>query len=370
MDRIDIVIIGAGVVGLAVARAFAFAGRSVLILECERRFGMGTSSRNSEVIHAGLYYPPGSLKEVLCVEGRERLFAFCEAHNVPHRRSGKLILAADETERPALEAIAARGKAAGVDDLVCLDRAEAAALEPEARCVAALLSPSTGIVDSHAFMLALLGEAEDHGALLAYGSPVDKITQKPGGWEVRVGDTSVEAAVVVNAAGLGAQAVAGSIDALAPACIPRRFLAKGCYFTYSGAVPFTHLIYPLPVPGGLGTHLTLDLAGAARFGPDVHWVDAIDYAVDPALKPRFLAAAQRIWPAIDPERLQPGYAGIRPKIVGPGEPAADFILQGEAAHGLAGLVNLFGIESPGLTAALPMAERVVGLCGRGAPLRT
>jgi L-2-hydroxyglutarate oxidase LhgO len=250
-----------------------------------------------------------------------------------------------------------------VDDLVRLDLAGAAALEPALRCVAALLSPSTGIVDSHALMQALLGDAEDHGAILARGAQPGRIAPMPGGWMVRVEDMDLQAAIVVNAAGLDAQAVAGTIDALAPRFVPRRFLAKGCYFTYSGRVPFTRLIYPVPAPGGLGTHLTLDLAGNARFGPDVQWVEAIDYAVDPALKPRFVAAAQAIWPAIDPERLQPGYAGIRPKLSGPGEPAADFVIQGEAIHGLPGLVNLFGIESPGLTAALAIAEWVVAEVG-------
>ena len=360
MDRIDIVVIGAGVIGLAVARAFALAGRSVVILERERQFGMITSSRNSEVIHAGVYYPPGSLKETLCVQGRERLYAYCETHQVAHRRCGKLIVAHDEGERHLLEAIAARAHGAGVE-LTPLDRAGAMAIEPEVHCVAALHSPTTGIVDSHAFMLSLLGEAEDHGASIAYLTPVERIERVPDGWIVEVEGLRLEASVVVNAAGLDAQAVAATIAALDPALIPRRHLAKGCYFTYSGKVPFRHLIYPVPVPGSLGTHLALDLAGAARFGPDIRWVDEIDYTVDPALKPQFLKAARRIWPAIDPDRLHPGYAGIRPKLSGAGEPMADFVIQGEADHSLPGLVNLFGIESPGLTSSLAIAESVVAI---------
>jgi L-2-hydroxyglutarate oxidase LhgO len=360
MDHIDAIVIGAGVIGLAVARALALAGRSVIILERERQFGMITSSRNSEVIHAGVYYPPGSLKERLCVEGRELLYAFCESHQVDHRRTGKLIIAHDESERPLLEAIHVRAHNAGVE-LTPLDGAGARAAEPEVRCVAALLSPTTGIVDSHGYMLALLGEAEDHGAAIAYQSPVETIERTAEGWVVQVGDTRVAASLLVNAAGLDAQRIARKIEALAPAHIPPLFLAKGCYFTYSGKVPFTHLIYPVPVPGSLGTHLALDLAGGARFGPDIHWVDTLDYDVDPDLKSEFVDAASKIWPAIDPERLNPGYAGIRPKLSGPGEPMADFVIQDETVHGLPGLINLFGIESPGLTSSLAIARAVARL---------
>jgi L-2-hydroxyglutarate oxidase LhgO len=362
VDRIDVIVIGAGVVGLAVARAFALAGRSVIILERERQFGMGTSSRNSEVIHAGVYYPPGSLKERLCVRGRELLYAFCESHQVAHRRCGKLIVAHDTGERHMLDAIAVRAHGAGVE-LTRLDRAGAQALEPEVNCIEALLSPTTGIVDSHGYMLAMLGEAEDHGASIAYHAEAEAIERGADGWIVRVGETRVAASIVVNAAGLGAQAVAARTDALPADLIPRLHLAKGCYFTYSGKVPFNHLIYPVPVPGSLGTHLALDLAGGARFGPDIHWVDRLDYDVDPALKPRFVEAARKIWKAIDPDRLQPGYAGIRPKLSGEGEPVADFVIQGEAEHGLPGLVNLFGIESPGLTSSLAIAERVIAAAG-------
>lgn len=361
MDRIDTAVVGAGVVGLAVARAIAMRGRSVVVLERERRFGTVTSSRNSEVIHAGLYYPPGSLKERLCVEGRKKLYDFCESHHVPYRRCGKLILAAEEAELPALEAIAARAAGAGIDDMAWLDPAGVAALEPQTRCVRALLSPSTGILDSHAYMLALLGEAEDHGAMIAYGVDVRSIARSSNGWTIDAQDNVLEVSTLVNAAGLGAQAVAALVDDLAPQHIPLLHLAKGSYFAYSGRVPFRHLIYPVPVPGSLGTHLALDLGGQARFGPDIEWVDKIDYDVDPARKPRFVAAARKIWPAIDPDRLHPAYSGIRPKLSGPGEPAADFVIQGPNAHGLPGLVNLFGIESPGLTASLAIADHVAAM---------
>jgi L-2-hydroxyglutarate oxidase LhgO len=358
LDRIDVIVIGAGVVGLAVAREFALAGRSVIILERERQFGMGTSSRNSEVIHAGVYYPPGSLKERLCVEGRQLLYAFCESHQVAYRNCGKLIIAHDDSERHFLDAIAERAHNAGAE-LTRLDGTQAHALEPEVNCVEALHSPTTGIVDSHGYMLAMLGEAEDHGTSIAYHAAVETIERGPEGWIVRVGDTEVGASILVNAAGLDAQAVAAKIEPLPADRIPPLYLAKGCYFTYSGKVPFSHLIYPVPVPGSLGTHLALDLAGAARFGPDIHWVDTLDYDVDPGLKGEFVEAARKIWTGIDPDRLHPGYSGIRPKLSGKGEPMADFVIQGEAEHGLPALINLFGIESPGLTSSLAIAREVL-----------
>lgn len=359
MDRIDTAVIGAGVVGLAIARELALSGKSVIILEREGKFGTITSSRNSEVIHAGIHYPHGSLKERLCIEGKNRLYAFCASHHVPYRRCGKLTFAGDESERARLEAIAAHAAASGADEeLAWLEGGEVAAIEPAVDCVAAVLSPSSGIVDSHAYMLALLGEAEDHGAVLACHSPVDRIERTGDGWCVHVGETRLGAQLVVNAAGLGAQAVAQSIDALDPADVPPLHLAKGSYFTYSGKVPFARLIYPVPIKGGLGVHLTLDIAGQARFGPDVEWVEAIDYAVDSARKDAFLASAQRFWPDIDPEKLMPGYSGMRPKLTGRTEPDADFLIQGEDVHGLPGLVNLFGIESPGLTSSLAIAEHV------------
>ena len=365
-DRVAAVVVGAGVVGLAVARALALAGRVPLILEAGERFGAETSSRNSEVIHAGLYYPEGSLKARLCVEGREQLYAYCAARGVPHRRPGKLVFAHVLEQGAELERIAARGRAAGVDDLVLLDAGQARVLEPALACAAALLSPSTGIVDSHALMLALLGEAEAQGAQLVTRSRVSCLSRARGEWWIHL-DGSDEAVVrtplLVNAAGLGAQQLAAMTGTLAPCHVPPLQFARGVYFTYAGRVPFSRLIYPLPEPGGLGTHLTLDMAGQARFGPDVEWIDAVDYIVDPRRKAGFLAAAQRIWPGLDPERLSPGYAGVRPKLSGPGEAAADFVISGPEAHGCEGLVNLFGIESPGLTASLAIAGEVARMLG-------
>ncbi|MCB2073313.1 MAG: NAD(P)/FAD-dependent oxidoreductase [Novosphingobium sp.] len=363
MDRTDAVVIGAGVVGLATARALALEGRDVIVLEREDNFGLGTSSRNSEVIHAGIHYPHGSLKERLCIEGKRRLYEYCASRHVLHSRCGKLTFAANESERARLEAIAAHAEASGADeDLAWLDRGEAAQVEPAIDCVAALLSPSSGIVDSHALMLSLLGEAEDHGAMLARNAPAERVERSGEHWCVHVGETRLQAGIVVNAAGLHAQSVAASIDALDACHIPPRHLAKGSYFTYSGKVPFTRLIYPVPIKGGLGTHLTLDMAGQARFGPDVEWVEAIDYAVDPARKPAFLESVRQFWPQVDPDKLSPGYSGIRPKLTGPAEPDADFLIQGPQVHGLPGLVNLFGIESPGLTSSLAIAEEVVSAC--------
>lgn len=366
MERVDTIVVGAGVVGLAVARALARAGRETLVLEAAARPGTGISARNSEVIHAGLYYPRDSLKARLCVAGRRALYEFCVARGVPHRRTGKLIVARDAAQLHDLDAIEAAAQAAGVHDLRRLDPAAARALEPALECAAALLSPSTGIVDSQALLLALLADAESCGATLACGAVVQRIERREGAWCVHAAppgatdDVFVVAATqVVNAAGLGAHAVARSIEALDAAHLPPRFLARGHYFAYSGRVPFSHLIYPVPEPGGLGTHLTLDLAGRARFGPDVQWIGQESYEVDPALHAKFAAAARRIWPDLDPARLAPAYAGIRPKIVGPGAPAADFVVSGPAAHGLDGLVNLFGIESPGLTASLALADAVL-----------
>lgn len=362
MNRIDAVVVGAGVVGLAIARALAMAGKSVVVLEREARFGTATSARNSEVIHAGIHYPHGGLKERLCIRGKHLLYEFCASRHVPHRRCGKLTFAGDESERPRLEAIAAHARASDADDaLAWLEEPEVTAIEPAVRCAAALLSPSSGIVDSHAYMLALLAEAEDHGALLACHAAAERIERRGARWRVHAGDTVLDADLVVNAAGLGAQALARRIDALDPAHIPPLHLAKGSYFTYSGKVPFTRLIYPVPIKGGLGVHLTLDIAGQARFGPDVEWIDTIDYTVDPARKKAFLAAARRFWPDIDAERLVPGYSGVRPKLTGRSEPDADFLIQGPQAHGLPGLVNLFGIESPGLTSSLAIAEHVAQL---------
>ena len=364
MDKVDSLVIGAGVIGLAVARALALAGREVLIVERNERFGMETSSRNSEVIHAGLYYPRDSLMARCCVEGRVALYDYARARGVPHARLGKLIVATNEDERGQLEAIRARAAANGVDDLRVLSAGEARAMEPALACVGALHSPSTGIVDSHAYMLALLGDAEAEGATLACRAPFVSARAIAGGFEVEIGGeepTRLACRTLVNAAGLHAPAVARAIAPTPRELTPREYFARGVYFTLAGRAPFSRLIYPVPAPGGLGTHLTLDMGGQARFGPDVEWIDAIDYTVDPRRAAAFYTAIRRYWPDLPDGALQPGYAGVRPKISGPGEPARDFVIQGPAVHGVAGLVHLFGIESPGLTASLAIAGRVAAL---------
>lgn len=361
MEHVGAVVIGAGVVGLAIARALANAGHAPLILEGEPHFGTWTSSRNSEVIHAGIYYPDGSLKSQLCVAGKAQLYAFCEARGVPYRRCGKLIFARCSEQSGALDTIQANAVSAGVNDLLRLDAAEVIRREPALRCSEALYSPSTGIIDSHAYMLALLGEAEAGDALLVKNTQVSRVERRGECWHVHIKDVdgpALSTPIIVNAAGLNAQAVAAEIDGLDPECVPRLHLARGVYFSYAGRAPFQHLIYPVPEAGGLGTHLTIDMAGSARFGPDVEWIDEIDYSVEPGLYSKFLEAAQAIWPELDPLRLQPGYAGIRPKLSGRGEPAADFRISGPDEHRLPGLVNLFGIESPGLTASMAIADLV------------
>ncbi|HRO15624.1 MAG TPA: NAD(P)/FAD-dependent oxidoreductase [Paracoccus sp. (in: a-proteobacteria)] len=361
MERVDCIVIGAGVVGLAIARALARRGIEVLILERAPAIGTETSSRNSGVIHAGLYYPPGSLKARLCVAGREMLYAFAAEQDVPHRRCGKLIVATSPGQQDALTAIRDRAAGCGVTDLRLLTGEQARALEPALACSAALLSPSTGIIDSPALMQALLGQAQAAGAELALNTTFAGARAGNGGFVVETGDAVGErfalgARRLVNAAGLWASDAAGRIEGLAPAHIPRTLLARGNYFGLSGRSPFSHLIYPLPEPGGLGVHLTLDMGGAMRFGPDVEWVDAVDYRVNDARRPHFEAEIRRYWPGLPGDALVPAYAGIRPKLSGPGEPAADFRIDGPERHGLAGLVNLFGIESPGLTACLAIAE--------------
>jgi L-2-hydroxyglutarate oxidase LhgO len=363
MDEIDCVVIGAGVVGLATARALAFGGRDVLILERETLIGSGISSRNSEVIHAGIYYPKGSLKARLCVAGRARLYDYCASRHVAHRRCGKLIVATAPAQLPALEAIKRAAEANGVDDLTWLGAGGVGDLEPALSCVRALHSPSTGIIDSHGYMLSLLGEAEAAGAMIAYGASVTRMLLDDRGAAIWVnGDDapSLHARLVVNAAGLGALDVARAMAGFPAHHIPQGRLAKGSYFTLSGRrSPFTRLIYPVPEPGGLGVHVTIDMAGQVRFGPDVEWIDRPDFTVDPARAAQFYQAIRPYWPDLRDGDLAPGYVGIRPKLSGPGQPAADFQIDGPSRHGVPGIVNLFGIESPGLTASLAIADEVL-----------
>lgn len=370
MDEVDVLVAGAGVVGLASARALALRGLSVVLVEAETAFGTVTSSRNSEVVHAGLYYGAGSLKAELCVRGRGLMYAYCAERGVGVRRCGKLIVATREQDLPKLDTIRAHARACGVHDLQPLTGAQARALEPELHAVAALLSPSSGIVDSHGLMTALLGDAEAAGALFAVASPLVAAERAGAFWRVRTGGAEpfeLAARWIVNAAGLQAQRVAACVEGFPAAAIPRRHLAKGHYFALPRKAPFTRLIYPTPVDGGLGTHLTLDLAGQARFGPDVLWLpdlptDApLDYSVDPARRAAFEADIRLYWPTLPADALQPAYSGIRPKLNGPGEPAADFRIDGPASHGVDGVVMLFGIESPGLTSCLAIGERVAAL---------
>ncbi len=362
MDNVDVVVIGAGVVGLAVARALARCGREVLILEAADSFGTATSSRNSEVIHAGIYYPPGSLKARFCVSGRDLLYAFCEQYGVGHRRCGKLIVATSDTQLAELQKIQATARANGVE-LELWDAARATALEPQLRCVGALHSPATGIIDSHSYMLALLGQAESLGATLSCGNRVTRMHLQPEGILVAINgeEPILRARTIINSAGIDAPHVARLIEGFPAAHIPQAYLAKGHYFALAGRAPFSRLVYPVPEPGGLGVHLTLDLAGRARFGPDVQWVDRCDYTVDPRRAEKFYAAIRTYWPALAAGALRPDYAGIRPKISPPQAPAADFRIEGAEQHGARGVVNLFGIESPGLTASLAIAEHVTAL---------
>ncbi len=363
MDNIDIVIVGAGVVGLAVARALAGAGREVLILEAADSFGTGTSSRNSEVIHAGIYYPRGSLKARFCVAGRDRLYDFCQEHGVAHRPCGKLIVATSDAQLIELQKIQAAARGNGVE-LELWEGSRAIALEPQLRCVGALHSPLTGIIDSHSYMLALLGQAERHGATLVCESRVTRMWLEGDRVAIAINgeEPALRARTVINSASIDAPRVAASIEGFPAEHVPQAWFAKGNYFTLSGRSPFSRLVYPVPEPGGLGVHLTLDLAGRARFGPDVQWVDdASDYSVDPQRSQKFYAAIRTYWPGLTDGALQPAYAGIRPKISAPNAPAADFRIDGPEVHGVASVVNLFGIESPGLTASLAIADHVAGL---------
>jgi L-2-hydroxyglutarate oxidase LhgO len=364
MEQIDAVVIGAGVVGLAVGRALALTGREVMVLEAENAIGTSTSSRNSEVIHAGIYYPAGSLKARLCVQGKDLLYAYCAERGVAHQRLGKLIVATSEQQVQALDDIVAKAAANGVHDLQKLNAAEAKALEPALACQAALLSPSTGIVDSHALMLTLQGDLENAGGLLALVSPVQRVGLKQGTTThpIRISmqdGTELACKVLVNAAGLNAVELAQGMNGLDKSLLPTAHYAKGNYFTLAGKAPFSRLIYPVPEKAGLGVHLTLDLGGQAKFGPDVQWVDdPTDLLVDPRRGDAFYAEVRKYWPDLADGALLPGYAGMRPKINGPSEAAADFLVQGPAQHGVPGLVNLLGIESPGLTSALTLADEV------------
>jgi L-2-hydroxyglutarate oxidase LhgO len=360
MDKVDCIVVGAGVVGLAVARRLALSGHEVIVLEAESAIGTGISSRNSEVVHAGIYYPKNSLKARLCVRGRKLLYDYCAEHGVEARRVGKFIVATDETQTVVLKSIYDTAIANGVGDIKSRSGIDTCALMPQLKCEASLFSPSTGIIDSHGYMLALQGDIEAAGGAVAFLSPMMSARHGSDGYAVDVGGeapTVLGCDILVNAAGLDAVSVARRIHGLDRKHIPHAHLAKGVYFSLSGQrSPFSHLIYPVPEPGGLGIHATLDLAGQVRFGPDVEWVTERNHDVDPRRAEKFYTAIRNYWPGLQDDALVPAYAGIRPKISGPGEPAADFIIQGSAEHGVPGLVNLFGIESPGLTASLAIAD--------------
>ena len=365
MDEVECLVVGAGAVGLAVAAALARSGREVVVLEREGLIGSHTSSRSSEVIHAGIYYPKDSAKARLCLRGRAMLYAYCAERGVAHARPGKIIVATAAGQQARLAAIAAAATANGVDDLAPLGRADLARLEPELAGVAGLFSPSTGLVDSHGLMLALRGDAEDHGAMIAFGTRFVAARPAGRGLEVEAGDAAgtlrLRTRLLVNAAGLVAGRVASGIAGLPPAHRRTVHYCKGSYYGLRGRAPFRHLIYPVPERDGLGVHLTLDLAGRARFGPDTEWVDRLDYAVDPGRAQGFYAAIRSYWPGLPDGALVPDYAGIRPKLFPAGGPATDFAIEGPETHGIPGLVNLFGIESPGLTASLAIAEEVAAL---------
>ena len=364
MEDVDVVVVGAGVVGIAVARALARAGREVIVLDAAEAIGTETSSRNSEVIHAGIYYPKGSLMARFCVQGRRMLYRYCDARGVPYMNCGKLIVATSAAETELLAGIKARAEANGVEGMRLLSPAEAVAMEPNLACTGALFSPTTGVIDSHAYMLALQGDAEHAGAIFVFHSPVAGGRVVDGGVELAVGGAEpmrLRARLVVNSAGLHACPLARAIEGMPRQLIPQEYFARGNYFTLLGKSPFTRLIYPVPVPGGLGVHITIDLGGQARFGPDVEWIERIEYTVDPRRADSFYDAVRRYWPALKDGQIQPGYAGIRPKIVPKGAPAQDFVVQDRAVHCIDGLVNLFGIESPGLTAAIALGEHVANL---------
>ena len=366
METVEALVVGAGVVGLAVARRLARAGLETLVVERHGRIGEETSSRNSEVIHAGLYYPPGSLKARCCIAGRRFLERYLEERGVPHRRCGKLVVATEEGQLSRLRAILDNAHRSGAHEVEWWEGARARAAEPALRAVAALWSPQTGILDAHGLMLAYLGDAEAAGAVLALRTPLAEVEVREDGLLCRFADadgTVLIARILVNCAGLWAPHLARRIRGLDPRHVPTPHFCKGSYFVLRGPSPFSRLIYPLPDAAGLGIHVTLDLAGRCRFGPDAEWVHDIDYEVDPKRAALFYPAIRRYWPDLPDGALEPGYAGIRPKIVPPGAPPGDFVVQGPATHGIAGLVNLFGIESPGLTASAALAEVVARRLG-------
>jgi L-2-hydroxyglutarate oxidase LhgO len=363
-EQVDCAVVGAGIVGLAIARELAMAGREVIVLEAADAIGTHTSSRNSEVIHAGLYYPHGSLKARFCVSGKGLLYDYCAVHGVPYNNIGKIVVAVTQDETATLKSYVGKAEANGVRDLRWLSRSELRDLEPAVECVAGFLSPSTGIVDSHALMLAYQGDAENHGASVVFKSPIESGAAGGGRIVLNVGGDepmSIACRSVVNSAGLFAQNVARSIEGLPPSSIPPQYFAKAHYFSLSGKPPFSRLVYPVASNAHLGVHVTVDMAGQVRFGPDVCWVDAVDYTFDPAREPLFYAAIRKYYPGLKEGQLIPGYTGIRPKISGPQEPAADFMIRGPQDHGVTGIVNLYGIESPGLTASLAIARHVMAL---------
>ena len=358
----QVLVVGAGVIGLAVARAAALAGHEVIVAEAADGIGTGISSRNSEVIHAGLYYPTGSLRALHCVRGRRMLYDYCASHGIHHNKCGKLLVATNDQEIEKVEQIRRQGETNGVEGLEMIGGNTARALEPEVWCIAALMSPESGAIDGHSFMLALRGDLEDRGGVIAFKTPIERMELVSGHWRVHFGGPEpghLDVDAVVNAAGLGTQALAQRIDGYPADKVPRLVLAKGNYFAYAGRPVFRRLIYPTPVDGGLGVHVTIDLAGRMRFGPDVEWIEHEHYAVDPGRANSFYARIRTYWPGLPDGSLVPDYSGIRPKLTGPGEPAADFMIAGPAQHGMPGLVNLFGIESPGLTSSLSLAEAAV-----------
>jgi L-2-hydroxyglutarate oxidase LhgO len=367
MERVECIVVGAGVVGLAIARALAETGREVLVLERSEGIGTGVSSRSSEVVHAGLYYPPGSLKARACIEGKTKIYAYCARMGVPVRRIGKLVVATSETQVEALRKIEANAQACGMTDLRWVDHAEAKRLEPNVICHAGLFSETSGIIDSHALMVAFQGELESRGGVIAFHAAVENIRPDEAGFVVSVGGADrmeLGCSILVNAAGLDAVRLAHAIAGYPAARIPRAFLAKGNYFSLTGVRnPFRHLVYPIPEPGGLGIHATIDMGGQVRFGPDVQWIGEPDYVADPARAPAFEAAIRAYWPGLPDGALNASYAGIRPKIAGPGEPNADFLVEGPGEHGIPGLVSLMGIESPGLTSSMSLADLVLEKLG-------